>query len=56
MQLDYFERVIKAYEGQDTDVNIYIERAKTFIDKPLDELGILDVREIRRLLKFPSRL
>ena len=55
-QLDYFKRVIKAHGGQDADAKRYIERAKTFTDKPLDGLGILDIREIRRLLNFPSRL
>ena len=56
-QLDYFKKVIKAYEGQDADANKYIERVKAFIDKPLDELGIEGIRAIReKLIKFPHRL
>ena len=57
-QLDYFKKVIKAYEGQDANADKYVERVKAFIDKPLDELGIEDIRVIRKkkLVKFSRRL
>ena len=51
-------KVIKAYEGQDADVDKYVERVKAFIGKPLDGLRIEDVRAIRekKLVKLPCRL
>ena len=57
-QLDYFEKVIKAYQDQDADADKYVERGKAFIDKPLDELGVEDVSAIRekKFVKFPCRL
>ena len=56
-QLDYFKKTIKAYEGQDADADKYVERMEAFIDKPLDELGLEDVKAIReKLFKFPRRL
>ena len=35
-QLDYFKKVIKAYQGLDADADKYVEKVKAFIDKPLD--------------------
>ena len=51
-QLYYFRGVIRSYQG------LYeAEKVKSFIDKPLDELEIEDVREIRKkLVKFPPKL
>ena len=57
-QLNYFKKVIKTYEGQDTDADKYVERVRAYTDKPLDELRIEDVSVImkKKLVKFPCRL
>ena len=57
-QLDYFKKAIKAYQGLDEEVEKYVEKVKSFIDKPLDEFEIEDIREIRKkkLVKFPPNL
>ena len=56
-QLDYFRNVIISYQGLDEEVEKYVEQVKSFIGKPLDELEIDDVREIRKkLVKFPPKL
>ena len=34
----------------------YVEKVKAFIDKPLDELKLEDVRAIRKKVKFPCKL
>ena len=55
-QLYYFRDVIRSYQGLD-EVEKYVEKAKSFIDKLLDELEIKDVRKIRKkLVKFPPKL
>ena len=57
-ELDYFRNVIRSYQGLDEEAEKYVEKVKSFIDKPLDELEIEDVRVIRekKLVKFPRRL
>ena len=45
------KKAIKAYQGRDADAVKYVEKVKAFIDKPLDELELEDVRAIRK--KFP---
>ena len=55
-QLDYFKKAIKAYEGQDAGAYKYVERVDAFIDKPLDQAELEDVRVIRKKVKFPHRL
>ena len=57
-QLDYFRNVIRLYQGLDEEAEKYVEKVKSFIDQPLDELEIEDVRVIREkeLVKFPCRL
>ena len=57
-QLNYFRNVIRSYRGLDEEAEKYVEKVKSFIDKPLDELEIEDVRAIRekKLVKFPRRL
>ena len=54
-QLDYFKKTIKAYQGRDSDVVKYIEKVEAFIDKPLDELELEDVRAIRKKVKLPGK-
>ena len=55
-QLDYFKKTIKAYHGRDSDVVKYVKKVEAFIDKPLDELELEDVRAIRHKVKFPCKL
>ena len=57
-QLNYFKNVIRSYLGLDEEAEKYAEKVKSFIDKPLDELEIEDVRVIRekKLVKFPRRV
>ena len=55
-QLDYFKKLIKAYNGYDSDAVKYVKKVKALIDKPLDELELEDVRVIRKKVKFPRKL
>ena len=34
----------------------YVKKVKAFIDKPLNELELEDIREIRKKVKFPRKL
>ena len=43
-QLDYFKKLIKAYNGYDSDAVKYVKKMKDLIDKPLDELELENVR------------
>ena len=52
-QLDYFKKTIKAYQGRDCDAVKYVEKVEAFINKPLDELELEDIRAIRKKVKFP---
>ena len=47
---------MKAYQGRDSDAVKYVEKVEAFIDKPLDELELEDVRAIRKKVKFPCKL
>ena len=38
-QLNYFRRLIKAYNGYDSDAIKYVKKVKSLIDKPLDDMG-----------------
>ena len=55
-QVDYFEKVVRAYQGRDKDAVKYVKKVKALIGKPLDELELEDVREIRKKVKFPRKL
>ena len=44
------------YEGQVADAVKYIESVRAFIDKPLDQVVLEDVRAIRKKVKFPCKL
>ena len=54
--LDNFKKLIKAYNGRNSDAVKYVEKVEAFIDKPLDELELEDVRTIREKVKFPCKL
>ena len=55
-QLDNFKKLIKAYNGRDSNAVKYFEKVEAFIDKPLDELELKDIREIMNKVKFPRKL
>ena len=55
-QLDNFKKQIKAYNGRDSDAIKYVEKVEAFIDKPLDELELKDIRAIMNKVKFPCKL
>ena len=37
-QLNYFKKIIRAYQGRDEDAVKYVKKVKALIDKPLDEM------------------
>ena len=39
-QLDYFKKIIRAYQGRDGNVVKYVEKVKALIDKLLDKLEL----------------
>ena len=56
-QLYYFRVAIILHQGLNEEAEKDVEKAKPFVDKPLDELGTENVRELRKkLVKFPSKL
>ena len=55
-QLDYFKKIIRAYQGRDEDVVKYVKKVKDLIDKPLDELGLRHVRLAMAKVKCPRKL
>ena len=55
-QLDNFKKLIKAYNGYDSDAVKYVENVEAFIDKRLDELELEDVETIRKKVQFPHKL
>ena len=55
-QLDNFKKLIEAYNGHDSDAVKYVEKEEAFIDKPLDELELKDIRAIMNKVKFLRKL
>ena len=55
-QLDYFKKLIKAYNGYDSDAVKYVKKVEAFIDKPLNKLELEDLRVNRKEVKFPRKL
>ena len=55
-QPDYFKKTIEANQGRDADAVKYAASVRAFIDKPLDELELEDVKAIRKKAKFPRKL
>ena len=53
-QLDYFKKLIKAYNGYDSNAVKYVKKVKALIDKPLVELG--HVRLAMAKVKCPCKL
>ena len=55
-QLDYFEKIIRAYQGRDEDAVKYVKKVKELIDKPLDKLELQHVRLATAKVKCPRKL
>ena len=56
-QLNYFKKIIRAYQGRDEDAVKYVRKVKELIDKPLDEMIELeDVRPAMAKVKCPCKL
>ena len=55
-QLDYFKKLIKAYNGYDSDAVKYVRKVKALIDKSLDEIQLEDVRLAMKKVKCPGKL
>ena len=55
-QLNYFKKLIKAYNGYDSDAVKYVKEVKALIDKPLDKIQLEDVKVIRKKVKCPCKL
>ena len=56
-QLDYFKKIIRAYQGRDEDAVKYVKKEKDLIDKPLDEMIELeDIRLAMAKVKCPHKL
>ena len=50
------KKLIKAYNGYDSDAVKYVEKVKELLDKSLDRVKLEDVRAIREKVKFPCKL
>ena len=55
-QLNNFKKLIKAYDGRDSNAVKYVKKVEAFIDKPLDKLELKDVRAIIYKVKVPRKL
>ena len=55
IQLDYFKKLIKAYNGYDSDAVKYVRKVKALIDKP-DEIQLEEVRLAMKKVKYPRKL
>ena len=55
-QLDYFKKVIKAYNGYDSDAVKYVKKVKALTDKSLDEIELEDIRLAMAKVKCPRKL
>ena len=55
-QLDYFKKIIRAYQGRDEDAVKYVKKVKELIDKPLDKLELWHVRLAMAKVECPCKL
>ena len=53
-QLNYFKKIIRAYQGRDEDAVKYVKKVKALIDKPLDEIVLGHVRLAMAEVKCPA--
>ena len=55
-QLDYFKKIIRAYQGRDEDVVKYVKKVKAIIHKPLNEMELKHIRLAMAKVKCPHKL
>ena len=55
-QLDYFRKIIRAYQGRDQDAVKYVEKVQALIDQPLDKLELGHGRLAIVKVKCPRKL
>ena len=55
-QLDYFKKIIRAYQGQDEDAVKYVKKVKELIHEPLYKLELRHVRLAMAKVKCPRKL
>ena len=56
-QVDYFEKVVRAYQGRDEDAVKYVKKVKPLIDcSQLDDLKLEEVRIAMAKVKCPRKL
>ena len=53
-QLDYFKKLIKTYNGYDSDAVKYVKKVKALIDKPLDEIELWHIRLAMQKVNVPA--
>ena len=56
-QVDYFKKVVRAYQGRDDDADKYVKKVKPLIDcSQLDDLELEEVRIAMAKVKCPRKL
>ena len=55
-QLDYFKKIIRAYQRRDEDAVKYVKKVKALVDKPLDEIELGHIRLAMATVKCPRKL
>ena len=55
-KVDYFKKIIRAYQGRDQHAAKYVEKVKALIDKPLDKLELGHIRLAMVKVKCPHKL
>ena len=55
-QIDYFKKIIKAYQERDEDAVKYVKKVKALIDKPLDKIQLGHIRLAMAKVKCPRKL
>ena len=55
-QLDYFKKLIKSYNRNDSDAVKYVKKVKVLVDKLLDEIELGHVRLAMKKVKCPHKL
>ena len=54
-QLNNFKKLIRAYDGHDSNAVKYVKKVEAVIDKPLDKLELKDIRAIMNKVKCPCK-
>ena len=55
-EIDYFKKIIRAYQGRDEGAAKYVKKVKALIDKPSDKLELRHVRLAMAKVNCPRKL